>query len=91
MILSHRIINNHIYQKIVVHRFRLGDVEDPELYAAGPLLEWENSEAGQFVMNNAIDQPEYHQQLDAATFGYQFAITAWLKEEDITYFCLRWR
>ena len=26
--------------KIVVHKFSVGDVEDPDLYAAQPLWEW---------------------------------------------------
>ena len=32
--------------KLVVHRFRLGDVEDPDLYAAEPLYKWQESDSG---------------------------------------------
>jgi len=37
---------------IVVHEFLMGDVEDPDLYAADPLIKWEQSEIGQWVMKN---------------------------------------
>jgi hypothetical protein len=31
---------------VVVHEFTMGDVEDPDIYAAEPLLAWQKSEAG---------------------------------------------
>ena len=31
---------------LVVHEFTLGDVDDPEIYAAVPLYEWQLSDAG---------------------------------------------
>jgi hypothetical protein len=91
MTLTHRIINERVCQKLIVHRFQLGDVEDPEIYAAGPIWDWQQSEAGQFVMENAAEPPTYHQHFDQFHYGYQFAITAWLAEPDATYFCLRWK
>ena len=35
--------------KIVVHQFYMGDVEDPDIYAAEPIWNWEKSEQGQFL------------------------------------------
>jgi hypothetical protein len=91
MTLTHRVINDRVYQKLIVHRFSLGDVEDPEIYAAGPIWDWQQSEAGQFVMANAGEPPTYHQHFDQFYYGYQYAITAWLADADATYFCLRWK
>jgi hypothetical protein len=91
MTLTHRVIDNRVYQKLIVHRFSLGDVEDPEIYAAGPIWDWQQSEAGQFVMSNAAEPPTYHQYFDQLHYGYQYAITAWLADSDATYFCLRWK
>jgi hypothetical protein len=76
--------------KIVVHRFRMGDVEDPDLYAAEPLLEWQNSEMGQWVMERAVDTPEWHRHADLVTYGYQFSIVAKLKDVDYTFWVLKW-
>ena len=91
MISTHRVINNRVHQKLIVHRFSLGDVEDPEIYAAGPIWDWQQSEAGKFVMENAAEPPTYHQHFDQLHYGYQYAITAWLADQDATYFCLRWK
>jgi hypothetical protein len=42
---------------IVVHTFKLGDVEDPDLYAAIPLGKWQDSESGKWVMEHAVETP----------------------------------
>lgn len=76
--------------KVVVHRFRLGDVEDPEIYAAEPLWQWQKSEQGQFVMKHAVEQPEYHQHIDHMHYGYQYAITAKLEKKKLSEFLLKW-
>ena len=52
---NHNVTEIH---KVVVHRFKLSDVDDPDLYAAEPIYKWEKSEPGQFVMKHAIDKPE---------------------------------
>ena len=76
--------------KVVVHRFTVGDVEDPEIYAAGPIYDWERSDAGGFVMKHAIDKPTYYRQLDHTTYGYQYAIVAELEAKKLSEFYLRW-
>lgn len=75
--------------KLVVHQFSMGDVEDPDFYAAEPLHKWEHSEAGQYVMERAIEEPEWCRQINMLTYGYEYVITAQLYEEDATYFTLR--
>lgn len=76
--------------KITVYDFVLGDVEDPEIYAAGPIIEWEQSEAGKWIMEHAISPPEWHINPDPFTYGYRIRIGADLEEADITYFNLKW-
>ena len=73
-----------------VHLLHLSDVEDPDLYLAEPLLEWERSEKGQWVMEHAIESPMYLQQMNIATYGYSYAIVADLWEKDATYYALKW-
>lgn len=89
--LTHRVVDNNIYQKLVVHSFTMGDVDDVEIYAANPIYNWQQTDAGKFVMERALEQPEFHKQQDFVNYGYKIAITAWLKEQDVTYFCLRWK
>lgn len=76
--------------KLEVHRFSLGDVDDPEIYAAEPLIEWERSEAGQWVMENAIDIPYWARDINPFTYGYVFRIVATLTEKDAVYYNLKW-
>lgn len=77
------------FATIVVHTFKLGDVDDPEIYAAGPIYTWQTSEAGQWVMDNAVEPPTYHKQMDPFIWGYTYAITARLSEQNITFFRLK--
>lgn len=76
--------------EMVVHRFKVGDVDDPDLYAAQPLWEWEKSEVGQWVMANAVEVPRWVRQIDYNTYGTQYAVIARLKPAAVTFFLMRW-
>jgi hypothetical protein len=76
--------------KVVVHTFGVGDVEDPEIYAAEPIWEWQQTDAGKFVMEHAIGTPSYHQSLDYQTYGYRYAVVAELEAKKLSEFYLRW-
>ena len=80
----------HRIYKTVVHRFRMGDVEDPDLYAAEPLYKWQQSEMGQWVMKRAVDTPEWHRQHDMLQYGYECDVVAKLKDIDYTFWTLKW-
>ena len=77
-------------RSIVVHEFVMGDVDDPDLYAAQPLWDFEKSEKGQWVMEHALESPVWQRQIDHVSCGYRYKIAARLTEQDITYFLLRW-
>lgn len=74
---------------VVVHEFRMGDVEDPDLYAAQPLWEWQESDAGKWIMENAVEPPCWHRQADPYNHGYQFVIRAKLQGARLTEWLLR--
>ena len=76
--------------KVVVHRFNVSDTDDPEIYAAEPIMRWEKSDEGKFVMENAIEVPIWKRQLDYQTYGYQYAIIAELESKKLSEFYLRW-
>ena len=78
------------YSDVVVHHFPMGDVEDPDLYAAEPLYQWQQSEAGTWVMEHAVEPPFWVRQPDVSSYGYRYYIVARLKEQDQTYFKLKW-
>jgi hypothetical protein len=75
---------------MIVHRFRMGDVEDAQIYAAGPIMKWQDSDAGIWVMENAISQPIMKTVDDLHNFGWAVEIHADFTPEDALYFTLRW-
>jgi hypothetical protein len=76
-------------KKIIVHSFAMGDVDDPDLYAAEPLYQWQQTDAGQWVMENASDTPEWHRQVDIANFGHRYVVTAIFETKKLTEYYLR--
>lgn len=77
-------------KRIVVHRFSVGDVEDPDLYAADPLIKWEQSEIGQWVMKNACETPTWNRTADFVSYGYKYEIHAKLMGPALTEWILRY-
>jgi hypothetical protein len=75
----------------IVHEFSLSDVDDPDLLAAEPIWNWQQSDSGKWVMENAYDKPSWYKQLDTMTYGYKFQIRADLTPEQITYFELKFK
>lgn len=75
--------------RVLVYKFTIGDIEDPELYAAKPLYEWQNTESGKWILEHAVDRPIWHRHTDHNTYSYTYGVTAILKSEDYTYWKLR--
>ena len=85
-------IDNRIEEvkTVVVYEFSMGDVEDPDLYAAQPLYDWEHSEAGKWVMKHACDTPTWYRMADQTSFGYRYQIRAKLMGPALTEWLLRY-
>jgi len=67
----------------------MGDVEDPELYAAQPLYEWQQTEQGQWVMQNCSD-PQYIVRPDAHNWGHRIIVYGEVEDKLATEYLLRW-
>lgn len=80
----------HKIHKVIVHSFQMGDVEDPDLFAAEPLIEWQNSEIGVWIMKHSVEVPMWNRMADPISFGHKYVITAWLKDIDYTFWVLKW-
>ena len=78
------------FSDVLVHSFPMGDVEDPDLYAAGPLWDWQESEAGVWVMAHAEDKPYWVRRTDPYNYGFKYYIFARLQESDQVYWQLKW-
>lgn len=75
----------------VFHKFKIGDVEEPDLWAAEKIYEWQISEAGQWVMENCVGQIKWERYANLHTFGYDYAIFGKLSERAYIYYSLRWK
>jgi hypothetical protein len=67
----------------------MGDVEDPEIYLAAPVYEWQQTEAGKWVMENGKDL-QYRVDPNMNTMGYRVVIYGSLEEKDHTFFKLKY-
>jgi hypothetical protein len=85
-------LGDKIYEihNVIVHRFKVGDVEDPDLYAAEPLINWQKSEMGEWVMSHALEVPVWHRLQTPMDYHFTYAITAKLASKDFTYWTLKW-
>ena len=86
---KHHVHNGQVYTRRHVHKFSMGDVEDPDLYAAGPIWDWQQTEQGVWVMKHGLD-PTFHTSVDHLSYGYTINITAHITDKRWTEFCLRW-
>jgi len=76
---------------MILHSFNMGDVEDPYLYAAFPISEWQNTEHGKWVMENALEPPVFNIDVDPWKYGYRVTIVGELKPEAATFFKLKYQ
>lgn len=75
---------------VVVHRFNVGDVEDPDLYSAIPIDDWQKTEKGSWVMERAVESPLCTRMINHNSFSYTFVIRAKLSDKDYTFYQLKW-
>jgi hypothetical protein len=68
----------------------MGDVEDPELYAAEPIIAFEKTEQGKWLHANSTRQLEFIVRPNQESYGWLVIIFAWLTEQDIKYYQLKW-
>jgi len=76
---------------MILHSFTMGDVEDPYLYAAFPISDWQKTEMGQWVMENIEGEATFHVTPCHDTYGYRVVITGKLNPRAETYFTLKYR
>ncbi len=75
---------------MIFHQFTLGDVEDPDIYVAGPMLEWQRTEKGKWVMEHGRTLT-YEINTDMQTLGYRVTIRGTLSYDDEVYYTLKYQ
>ena len=74
----------------VVHYIKMGDVEDPDLFVAQPIYEWQQTEAGKWIMENSNPAPSWHRQVDYTAYGQLYLIKAYLTHKQLTFWKLKY-
>ena len=77
-------------KRLPLHQFRMGDVDDVEIYVAQPIYEWQQTPAGRWCMEHATNL-HYLTGFDPTGFGYRVTITGDLEDKLATEFLLRWK
>jgi len=75
--------------RVTFHSFTMGDVDDPEIYAAQPIYEWQQTEAGQWAMAHCPD-PKYSFNTDVHSWGHRVILYGELTDQDATFWKLKW-
>jgi hypothetical protein len=78
------------FRDVCVHEIRMGDVEDPDLYASAPMWDWQQSDAGKFIMEHAVEKPYWTRQADISSYGHLYRIMARLSKQHETFWTLKW-
>jgi len=76
---------------MIFHSFFLADVDDPDICAAGPIFDWQQTDAGKWIMKNSTVIPQFHIAPDMNTYGYRVTITGDLTPKAKTYFTLKYK
>ena len=78
------------FRDVCVHEIRMSDVEDPDIMVADPIWQWQESDAGKFIMEHAVEKPYWTRDIDPLTYGHLYRIVARLSEQDQTIWTLKW-
>jgi hypothetical protein len=73
----------------LLHQFAMGDVEDPEIYAAEPIYQWEKSEIGQWCHQHAYNL-RFYISPSLESFSQTVIIRGDMTDKDYSFFLLKW-
>ena len=76
--------------RLIVHRFTVFESEDPDIWAASPLYDWEHSEMGQWVIDHSQGMPIWYRDGLDQQGHYQYRIEAEFDTEWATIFQLKY-
>lgn len=77
--------------KVLVHKFSMGDVDDPDIYAGGPIYDWQQTEAGKYCMKHSVEQLNYTIGPDMINWGFLVQIFGVFTEKDYMFFKLKFQ
>ena len=79
---------NDTKSKYILHEFRMGDVEDPEIYCAEPIYQWQQTPEGKWCMEHAEDI-HWISAVEPKFFGHEIKIIGTLSGKHATFWALK--
>ena len=77
--------------RILFHTFNMGDVDDIEIYVADPLMRWQDTEQGRWVMEHATNV-RFFTAPDGYNYGHRVDVIGELEEGPLlTEYLLKWQ
>jgi hypothetical protein len=73
-----------------VHSIQLGDVDDPDLYVGYHMHDWQQTDAGKYVMEHSCPKASWHRHMNMNIYGYEYTIMAYFTPEQLTYWKLKY-
>lgn len=56
-----------------------------------PAFKWKESEVGKWLMENAVEKPQWHTMKNPATHQEHWAVTVKLTDKNYVYYCLKYQ
>jgi len=76
--------------EVDVHQINMGDVEDPDLMVAPAIYEWQQTEAGKYVMENSNPTAKWVRSNSPSYMGHKYTIKAYFTDKEVTYWKLKY-
>ena len=81
----------HEANEINVHEILMGDVEDPDLMIAAPIYEWQQTDAGKYIMEHSDPTAKWVRSNSPSYMGHKYTIKGYLTDKQVTYFKLKYQ
>ncbi len=79
----------HEAVEVDVFEITMGDVEDPDLFVGAPIYEWQQTDAGKYVMEHSDPTAKWVRA--PYNMGHKYTIKGYLTDKQVTYFKLKYQ
>ena len=76
--------------EVKVHEIKMGDVEDPDLFVASPIYEWQQTDSGKYIMEHSNPTAKWVRGNSPDYYGHVYSILAYLTPKQVTYWKLKY-
>lgn len=83
-------MSDTLVSKTVHEIFLSQGLDDPDIFVAEPILEWQKSDRGKYIMEHSNPAPILHKATNYLTMEYEYRIVTSLTLAQWTYYKLRY-